>query len=291
MIEHTIERIAATLPAACPDGWLYDAKHYFCEHKAWTKATVFRREEHCCMLELKALVSEEVESLHELRRVLLEIWQNLAWQYFEASAFVSYKEAAVLRFITVNRNEKSYLAGRMIVGGNHYYELTRRWAGKFQHSEVIQDAPFEVNFADMDNGVLLLKESELLSKTADWAEDEVLIAELKKVIRKLDSYTASGNEGDVKSRDAALFNVSALVRITGRLKNSLHELSDWRQSARAVLNLDKPWLVDDEAVWNISRLTISKLPAIIERYGSKFETITLETTMPSDPAIENGHYG
>ncbi len=115
MIEQIISEVIARNRAACGQGWLEDARHYFCEHEAWHKASAFERTDEHCVLELKSTVSPALSSLGELRSIQQKIWLEMAFSYFEASSVIFYKEASVLRFVTLANKTSTCLTGRMIV--------------------------------------------------------------------------------------------------------------------------------------------------------------------------------
>ncbi len=208
MIEEIINQIASTVPAVCDEGWWYDAQRDFCQRKEWLKAKAFLRTDPSCLLELKSLVSEDVFSLVELRKLQQHIWQNMSGSRFEASSVVAYQEASVLRFVTVGKGNLYHLPGKMIVGGTHYRELVRRHENKMRWR--IPSAPFSIDFSDLDEPLPSNEDSALARITKDWDEDELRIREIMTIIRRIDDQTRINKKDFLASRlvqDATRFNL------------------------------------------------------------------------------------
>ena len=129
MIESVIQHVLSrTRPSSGDDllGFTIDADYFFGECDLLAEATVAETREPSCMLELSAMLRPHVSALHQVRHALADIWQNLHYQHFEATAWTFDPRAVSLRFVTVVSGGQFCVTGRMRVGGPHYERLHRK---------------------------------------------------------------------------------------------------------------------------------------------------------------------
>lgn len=122
MFNKLVGEIIAQVPVYCGSGWLDDANYYFCENPSLIQASARETVDPTAMLLLKASADEHFKTLLEIRSLQYSIWNKMNFSYFSATSHDFYKEAAVLRFITM-ANRRSCLTGRMIIGGPNYDAL------------------------------------------------------------------------------------------------------------------------------------------------------------------------
>jgi uncharacterized protein with HEPN domain len=275
MIEDVIKHLMATVPAVCEDGWLDDAGHYFCHAEGLSKAAAFKREQPDCLLELKGIVSPSVSTLIDLRTLQQRVWQNLAFSTFEASSVTFYREASVLRFITAH-NKSSCLTGRMVIGGNHYYELVRRseqsQADNRKQSKLnrLPSAPFQVDFADLDEYVLSVQEAQARNELATAADHQVRLSAALRTVEQITQYISTSKEEDLKSaliREALMFNLQQLFRQCHYFELRRYAgAKEWSNRLRAIPGfVQAPESVDAALVWSFC---VNEVPAFAKLIAS-----------------------
>ena len=268
MIEQTIRRVMSTIPAKCDEGWWYDAEHFFCEHKSWKKAAAFIRTDPSCLLELKGIACEDIESLRDLRTIQQSIWQELAWSHYQASSVTFYRQASVLRFITVVRDESSCLTGRMIIGGNHYYELVRRWNGPI---EEFPESKFDIDFVDVDESILSLQQAEIAEAASNRKDDDAAIAEIAEILSRIENYTLTNKEKFLESdllRDAVMFNLSQLLGPTGNLSRRFPQFREWRERLPKALSPRSSRFGEARVIWGTITQDLRELARLVKDYNS-----------------------
>lgn len=272
MIEETIDFILGTIPAVCDEGWLCDAEHYFCDHKAWQKSAAFIRDDPRCLLEMKSLVSEDIDSLHELRTIQKEIWAQLGWPYFQSHSIVFYKQASVLRFRTMRENKKSCLTGRMIVAGDHYHELAARWCVRMRGSQTdwqFSDAPFSVDFTDLDEAFQAREPLRTSLRELVLNQRSAAVSKITHALQAISEYTTEGKKelsNCPKTRDAIMFNFQQLSSAIEVLSPKYTGLRTCRKPLQKVLNqYRREYFGDPDAIWQIISNDLPDLKAILER--------------------------
>lgn len=134
MIERVIADIAGRLPPSSGDnltGFVIDADHFLGECEALESIHVDRATNPSSLLEIRAVVSASVTTVQEVSHALLDAWQSIAYTHFQASAVHFYKEATVLRFVTVISGDAFYVSGTIRVAGPHYSALVQRYDRDF----------------------------------------------------------------------------------------------------------------------------------------------------------------
>jgi hypothetical protein len=134
LIERVIADIAGRLPPSSGDnltGFVIDADHFLGECDAFESVEVDRSTNPRSLLEIRAEVAVSVNTVQEISHALLDAWQSIAYTHFQASAVHFYKEATVLRFVTVISNDAFYVSGAVRVAGAHYPALVQRYDRDF----------------------------------------------------------------------------------------------------------------------------------------------------------------
>lgn len=134
MIEAVIQQVLASVPPSSGDnllGFKIDANYYFEAHKAFTKTRVSQTQNPACLLDMRGEVAPHVSSLQEISTALIEVWQSLAYNDFQATACHWYQEATVLRFVTVISDNQFCVTGRMAIAGPHYPKLAQQFDQNF----------------------------------------------------------------------------------------------------------------------------------------------------------------
>lgn len=134
MIETVIDQVAGQLPPIAGDnllGFRYDVEEAL-RHGDWCHGhSLTVVEEPRCLLRIELEVAEGVASLQELTSGLVGLWTYVAYKDFEASSIRWYREAAVLRFVTINPLGPYFVAGRVRVAGAHYEPLAEAFERRF----------------------------------------------------------------------------------------------------------------------------------------------------------------
>ena len=134
MIERVIADIAGRLAPSSGDsltGFVIDADHFLGASEALQSVTVKRSTSPSSLIEVRADAARSIETVQELSRALTEAWQALSYPHFQASAVHFYKQATVLRFVTVISGDRFYVSGTVRVAGPHYPNLVQRYERDF----------------------------------------------------------------------------------------------------------------------------------------------------------------
>lgn len=134
MIESVIQNVIASHSPSSGEnllGFEYDADHYFGLNEIFANAKVVSHDNPLCMLELRGQILEQISTIQHLHTKLDEIWQKLAYSHFQATSLKFFREATVLRFVTLISNDGFYVTGKMIAGGGHYPQLVEQYEKDF----------------------------------------------------------------------------------------------------------------------------------------------------------------
>jgi hypothetical protein len=135
MIEDVIRLVVARLRASTGDnllGFLYDAEHALAEvhSAAFSSVEIFSSQEPTALVKARLVVSPIVATLQEVSQALSSAFQFVAYNHFQASALKWYREATVLRFVTV-MSADIYVTGWLTVAGAHYPRLIEAFERDF----------------------------------------------------------------------------------------------------------------------------------------------------------------
>lgn len=115
-INTIIKSIEDAYPPVDPGNKFFkEVDHFFCGNESFKRASSELVDEPLCMLELKAQVRETFTSFKDIASLMYEIWRELAYDHFEASSCTHYRQASVLKFVTVPSFQDYYISGHMIV--------------------------------------------------------------------------------------------------------------------------------------------------------------------------------
>lgn len=273
MFEELIDSIISKCNPKNELGWLLDAEHFFCENKSWLASSADFADEPRYLLELKALLAPSVGSFKQLRNIMREVWGELCWSNFEASAINEYREASVLKFITVARGGSSSMTGRMLISGAHYFELVRRNENHLHRR--LPTIPFEVDFSNLDP--IQQSFSQLSEERAekDWDDDKLLIPEILSLLKRVEHCVLHGKGQFLASeisQDALRYNLEALARTTSRVSFHRTDIAEWRHSLLKIAHpANKPWNQDPEFIWEAVQVHVLKLLPIIEQYRRAYD--------------------
>lgn len=272
MIETIIKHALSTIPASAESICMDDVYHYFCDAKEWIRAAAFKRTESECLLELKATVAPSILSIYDLQSLQYKIWHALAFAHFEASSITLYREASVMRFIT-SSGSKSCFTGRMIIGGDHYYQLLGRRLPK------LPAAPFAIDFSDLDEHLLSLSEAQASSKIEREEDHQRRLAVAIKTVQVVNQYTSAGKQEVLNStqlKDALMFNLQQLYRHCFYFEmRGYVGVKEWRERLRATSGfMQNPESVDAAVVWSLS---VSEAPEYLRLITSSPEQLPGQT--------------
>ncbi|MCG8043912.1 MAG: hypothetical protein JAY72_21185 [Candidatus Thiodiazotropha endolucinida] len=134
MIEETINTVVSSLFPSSGDNLLgmdIDICHYF---ESNTKLKFISRRQTGdpgCMFVVHLEATEDAHDIADISSALEEVWDNLAYSYFESRTIKKYKRKAVLRFVTVIDENSFYVTGNAIVTGNRYEKLAAEYGNNF----------------------------------------------------------------------------------------------------------------------------------------------------------------
>jgi len=134
MIERVISDIVRNIPPSSGDnltGFVIDADHFFAQCETLESVAVNRSPNPLSLLEIRADAVASVNTVQDLSHSLVGAWESIAYGHFQASAVHFYKEATVLRFVTVISGDAFYVSGTVHVAGPHYPNLVHRFERDF----------------------------------------------------------------------------------------------------------------------------------------------------------------
>jgi hypothetical protein len=105
------------------DGFATDAAYAFEEVALFETVSIRRTERRDSVLEIAVIASETTPSLEAIAQALLEGWQHIAYQHFQATSVVAYEDATEMRFVTVAAGGGLCVTGRVTVTSRHYAQL------------------------------------------------------------------------------------------------------------------------------------------------------------------------
>ncbi len=127
MIESLIRQIAEKIPPSSGAnllGFTQDLDYALWKSKGIISPyNIFRTEVPHQLVIVKAQITYRVKNLQVVFETLEAVWTLTAHRYFEASSYECYKEAAVLRFVTVISDKLFFVSGAMILEGQKYRTL------------------------------------------------------------------------------------------------------------------------------------------------------------------------
>jgi len=127
MIESLINQIAGTIPPsknANIHGFAQDL-----DYALWQSKDVIASAQKSITNDLRQLIivngviAENVNALPEVFQALKNIWASIAYNYFEASSCECYKEALILRFVTIMSDKQLFVSGAIVLKGEMYQKL------------------------------------------------------------------------------------------------------------------------------------------------------------------------
>lgn len=138
-IIETIERAYPPVDPGC--GFFHDVDNYFCCSGSMVAASSELINEPLCMLELKGRVGESFSSMRDMATLMYAIWGELSYNAFEASSCIHYRQASVLRFVTVPSFQDYYISGRMVVSSVKQEQLVEQFEKGFGGITKLDDLP------------------------------------------------------------------------------------------------------------------------------------------------------
>ena len=126
MIEDIVRRIAESLPAVSGDnltGFIIDAEHYFGSCPPFASVGVEGGSDPLSIVTVRARIREDVASIQDISQALSSALPKVAYNHFSACSIEWYKEATVLRFVTVPGRSTYYVSGTVLATGPSYPRL------------------------------------------------------------------------------------------------------------------------------------------------------------------------
>jgi hypothetical protein len=136
MIEDVISGIVARLRPSSGDdlsGFLHDADYALSELESgvFSSADVLSSEDPRSLVNARIIVSPSVASLQDVSQALLRAFGFMAYPHFQASNVQWYREATVLRFITIISGDAFYVTGTLTATGPEYPKLVKSFDRDF----------------------------------------------------------------------------------------------------------------------------------------------------------------
>jgi hypothetical protein len=79
------------------------------------------------MINVTATLATDVERLAAVAQMLRAIWDAVAYRHFEASSVQQFRDASILRFITVISDDAFFVSGTVRVKGDSYPRLVANY--------------------------------------------------------------------------------------------------------------------------------------------------------------------
>jgi hypothetical protein len=142
MIEKITSEIVTTLPpisGADLGGFTEDLRYALWKNRSvLASAQVERTPDPSRLLSVAVTVSDAAASLQDVKQSLLDVWRYCAYTYFQASSCDWYKEATVLRFVSVIARKDHFVSGQIIAGDGPYAQLVEEFEQQFHQLPSIQ---------------------------------------------------------------------------------------------------------------------------------------------------------
>ena len=132
MIERTIKLVVEGVPPSSGNdlvGFSIDVDHFFSADELFDDVQVKQTDQPSELLRVRVKLVSRAIRMHEISASLCAIWSRLGYPHFEASSVTRYREAVVMRFVTVMSGERLAVTGTAIVSGPTYADAVR----EFEH--------------------------------------------------------------------------------------------------------------------------------------------------------------
>jgi hypothetical protein len=216
MFEETVEWLAGQLPQRCDEVWFEDEVYLaFRGEPTWSVWKAFRRDERHCILEVRAIVSEQTPDLATVQQSLLRTWRRFGRADYDVTSCEQYSNAIVLRFVrTGGRGKhKYYFPGRFVVGGGHYQRLFRNM---YRQRSRKGKAPFEISWNELAASAELEETIDLEIRQRDHDDDNLVLAQLLDAVSNVRRYGSALQ--DQTKLQAALYNLILINQLLGSLQ-------------------------------------------------------------------------
>ena len=144
MIENLISRIASSEPPYKGDslsGFMDELEFALFDTDALTQTKVRRTENLLCMLAVSAIVTDQADSLPAIEDTLHSVWLHACPPFFQATGCTRYKEAIVLRFVTLASGGFPFVSGAIVAGGTHLAGLLAEFERTFDYGLSLPPIP------------------------------------------------------------------------------------------------------------------------------------------------------
>jgi len=134
VIEEIIRRVVESVPPAVGDnltGFIIDAEHYFGSCAPFSSVEVEASTDPLSVVMVRARIRDDVASVQEISQALADTLPLVAYNYFCACSVEWYREATVIRFVTVPSRETYCVTGTAIATGAIYAEFLARFERDF----------------------------------------------------------------------------------------------------------------------------------------------------------------
>jgi hypothetical protein len=108
------------------------------EEKLFSSAEVGSSPDPRSLVNAHVVVSPGAKSLQEVAEGLKRVLQFIAYAHFFAASVEWYREATVLRFVTIISGEQFYVTGTVTASGPGYPELVATFQRDFDHIGPLQ---------------------------------------------------------------------------------------------------------------------------------------------------------
>ena len=134
MIEDLIRRVVEAVPPASGDdltGFIIDAEHYFGSCRAFSSVDVEKASDRLSIVRVRARINDDVASVQDISQALVNTLPLVAYNHFSARSVEWYREATVLRFVTVPSRGTYCVTGTVLATGPNYSDLLARFERDF----------------------------------------------------------------------------------------------------------------------------------------------------------------
>ena len=130
IIEDTIRRVASSVPPSMGDnllGFRIDMDLALEGQVLLESHDLTVSDSPLSMINVTATLATDVERLAAVAQMLRAIWDAVAYRHFEASSVQQFRDATILRFITVISDDAFFVSGTVRVKGDSYPRLVANY--------------------------------------------------------------------------------------------------------------------------------------------------------------------
>jgi hypothetical protein len=135
MIERVIDQIASSHRPSTGDdlsGFVHDLDWALEDGEEFESFEVHETSDPRELIRVQAVFKPGAVNIQALGQALDRVWSSVGYQFFRASSLTRYRDATVLRFVTVIGAESFFVAGSLRVTASDYATLVSQFEKDFE---------------------------------------------------------------------------------------------------------------------------------------------------------------